>query len=1123
MVYLDKESKRIKWIPLLTAFNVAVWIIGVAVATESRSPLIVGAALTVTEIAINAALPLVTWHQVSFIDNRRFVRMILWLQTFAVVPVILFILFQGYRAVEYINGEIHLVLIKTPAFYFALLFSIISPLLNCLIVVRIVIPLGYTRDIRQGIRWIVSFVIGIVWLVIRFYFPATYRYGCFMVFFLLLNSFFYRERYQPAITSITNLANYIYYMAKTPLLVLAQDRKILLANNSALGFFKKDQAELIGMDITDIFDFENKVLFFSKTSRTGNHINRIEVKLPNSNTTCEIDITYIYDKYKEFYCAILFISDISEKVNLIAKLEEAKHKAELANQAKSTFLANTSHEIRTPMNAIIGMSELILRENVSPEVYEYTMSIKQAGANLLSIINDILDFSKIESGKMEIIPVHYYFRSVINDVINIIRIRAIENSLVFVTNIDSTLPNDLIGDEVRIRQVLLNLLGNAVKYTEHGFIKLSITADKITDGQEFMLSMAVEDCGIGIKEEDLDKVFGEFIQVDMMANKGVEGTGLGLAIAKRLCRAMGGDITVQSTYGTGSVFTARIPQKTYSAECFAGIEDPEKKPVLVYENRNINADSICWSLKDLGVYHTLVTTEEQFLEVLDQENAGADKKYAFVFVAQALYEQVRPVLDARNFEIHPVLLADYGSESGLHNIRFLALPAHTLSIANILNHKTETRNYAEAGKISVMFTAPSARVLVVDDITTNLKVAQGLLMPYNMVIDTCTTGAASIELVKKNKYDLVFMDHMMPGMDGIEAAAAIRAWENEYSPEFSKGTPIIALTANAISGMKELFLERGFDDYLAKPVEMFKLHQILKKWIPREKQIMEQSRYKDDENTPSSVIFKGKEIQGIDLAAGMDRYKNDSVYLEILRSYAASMPDFLDALRGVSMETLEGYAITVHGIKGASYQICADEAGKEAELLEAASRVKDWKTIEARNGNFIRLMEGLLQGMDRFLAEQEEGLRHENPGDRRTTMSEQEKKKIILAVDDMPLNLAAIRTILCNDFDIRLAKSPVAALTMLNTVKVDLVLADIEMPEMSGFEFVERLRNNPEHPEQKDIPVIFVTSHETPDILERMASCCAGYVFKPVIPRILLEKVNSTLEAGRAKKNSIPG
>jgi signal transduction histidine kinase/CheY-like chemotaxis protein len=984
MVHLGRKSAKIYWESMLLSADIAVWIVGIALVMENRSPLMTGIGITMTEIAINAIFPLVTCYQIFLGGTSRYIRKILWGQIFTALLISVLIFVDGYRGVGYTNGEISLVLIRTPAFYLALLFSIASILFNIHVVWKIMISTGYTRDISQSIHWIVGFSIGLIWLILRFYFPATYKYGCLVVVFLQIDIYLYSWLYYPPVTSTTNLAHYIYSLAKTPILVLTREGKILLVNNSALSFFEKPRAELVGMDITDILDFGNLVLFFSKTAAQGNRINRVGAKALNNHAACEIDITYIYDKYQEFYCAILIIGDITDKINLISELEEAKRRAEMANNAKSTFLTNTSHEIRTPMNAIIGMSELILREDISPEVYEYTMGIKQAGANLLSIINDILDFSKIESGRMEILPVHYYFRSVINDVINIIRVRTTEKSLVFVTNIDSALPNDLIGDEVRIRQVLLNLLGNAVKYTEQGFIKLSITVEENSPGKDFVLVIEVEDCGIGIKEEDLDQVFGEFIQVDMAANRGVEGTGLGLAITKRLCRAMGGDVTVRSVYGKGSVFTARIPQKVYSDECFAEVENPREQTVLLYEDRSISADSMCWSLDNLGVAYTLAATEEEFLEALRREDDPAGKKYAFIFAVQALYEKIRPALEARQIESRMVLLADYGSESGIHHIRFLAMPVHTLSIANVLNHKTEVRGYIEKEKPAVRFTAPSARILIVDDITTNLKVAQGLMLPYNMIIDTCLNGPISIDLVKQNKYDLVFMDHMMPGMDGIEATAAIRAWErskregkDRQAREPETQVPIVALTANAISGMKEMFLERGFNDYLAKPIEMIKLHEILEKWIPREKQIREKGPPKSQEDAPIDFsLFDGKNVPGIDLAAGMVRYKDGHVYLEILRSYFSTMPELLNIIKGfefvlrkASGEELKRYVVTVHGIKGSSYQICANEAGKQAENLEKAAKAGDWDRIEAEGGPFIKTMEDLLLSLGELLAE----------------------------------------------------------------------------------------------------------------------------------------------------------
>jgi CheY-like chemotaxis protein len=426
---------------------------------------------------------------------------------------------------------------------------------------------------------------------------------------------------------------------------------------------------------------------------------------------------------------------------------------------------------------------------------------------------------------------------------------------------------------------------------------------------------------------------------------------------------MGGDITVHSEYGKGSVFTARIPQRLHSGERFAAVENPGEKPALVYEDRGISADAIRWSLDNLVVPHTLVTTEEGFREAMACGGAGEYAgEYAFAFIAYPLYERVRPVFEALDDGPHPVLLADYGSEPGIHHLRLLTLPAHTLAIANILNHKPESRSAGE-GRSAVKFTAPSARVLIVDDIATNLKVAQGLLVPYDMIIDTCLSGPVSIELLKKNKYDLVFMDHMMPGMDGAEAVRIIRNMDGD---DYFKQVPIVALTANAVSGMKEMFLQRGFNDYLAKPIEMFKLHEILEKWIPGEKRTKPKDRPEAGVHTG---MFDGKRIDGIDLAAGTKRFGDGPVFLEILRSYAGSIPDFLDALKNVSRENLDAYAVTVHGIKGSSFQICAGGIGKEAEILEAAAKAGDWETVSARNDAIIGAMETLLGNLEVLLAE----------------------------------------------------------------------------------------------------------------------------------------------------------
>jgi len=670
----------------------------------------------------------------------------------------------------------------------------------------------------------------------------------------------------------------------------------------------------------------------------------------------------IVTPYSQFYHDLYVSAQILVALGLVLalslcfillRLSAAKIRADEESKLKSTFLASMSHEIRTPMNAITSMAELLLRGNLSDEARGYAQDIKHAGNNLVSIINDILDFSKIEAGKLEIIPVKYLLSSLINDTVNIICMRIGEKPLRFFTNIDGNIPNSLIGDEVRLRQILLNLLSNAVKYSEKGHIGLTITADK-RDDKQVWLKIAISDTGKGIKPEDQAKLFDEFVQVDAKKNRGIEGTGLGLAITRRLCIAMNGEIAVESEYGKGSVFTAIIPQTIESETPFAEVEEPEKKKVLVYEGRLIYAKALCWSLENLRVPFTMVTNFDDFTAALPRE------EWFYVFSGYGLYEKIKPVMENTAFLNNKKppfsLMVERGAEAFIPDVRFLSLPVQSLSIANILNDKADSRSYFDntgTGGV-IRFAYPEARILVVDDIATNLKVAKGLLAPYSVMVDTCFNGLQAIEMVKqaflqKREYDIVFMDHMMPEMDGIQATAEIRALEDG----FFKTVPIIALTANAVVGMREVFIEKGFNDFLSKPIDVNKLDEALERWMPKEKRAKNNSPL----STPDSQLPL---IPGVDTAKGIALTGGTpEAYREVLIIFREDAQERLPLLQTApAADALPAFVTQIHALKSASASIGAAELSAHAAALEAAGKAADLAFIKE---NLPVFAEGLSQ------------------------------------------------------------------------------------------------------------------------------------------------------------------
>jgi len=644
----------------------------------------------------------------------------------------------------------------------------------------------------------------------------------------------------------------------------------------------------------------------------------------------------------------------------ITDIHSALQAAERSNRAKTNFLAKMSHEIRTPMNAIIGMSELILRDEITKETRERVNEIRHAGGNLLSIINDILDFSKIESGVMEILPVNYNFSALITDVIGIIRMRLIEKPILFAVNVDCNIPDALIGDEVRIKQMLLNLLSNSCKYCEKGAITLKITHEFI-DSNTVMLFFEVTDTGIGIKEEDAGKLFDDFVQVDRIRNKSVEGTGLGLAITRSFCRAMGGDIYFTSVYGEGSTFKIKVPQKFFDIDDyipFARIEDTGKdKTALIYETREVYAASVCASMENLGIKHRLVTSQSKFLE--EAENGD----YTIFFISSFMFDMVGKMVRKLEREVKLILLAEYGQISIENDMaKTLFMPAHAADIAGIFNNRLKDDDY-QSKRRGARFIAPTARVLVVDDITTNLMVAEGLMSPYKMKVDLCSSAKEAIDAVIANDYDIVFMDHMMPEMDGVEATLKIRSLKvgekSKRHGEYYMQLPIVALTANAVSGMKEMFLENGFQDFIAKPIDINKLDIILDNLLPQSKR---EAYVESKEAAAESPAFK---IEGIDVKSGI--YMTGGSAKNYLKTLGIFRDDSIKktAILRTCLESgdMPLYATHVHALKSAAASIGAARVSNLARSLEAAAKNGDREFVSKNTERFIEELNLLLESI----------------------------------------------------------------------------------------------------------------------------------------------------------------
>ena len=539
------------------------------------------------------------------------------------------------------------------------------------------------------------------------------------------------------------------------------------------------------------------------------------------------------------------------------QLKESADTAVAAGQAKSQFLAQMSHEIRTPINAIIGMNEMILRECRDASILKYSNNVAQASDILISLINDILDFSKIESGKMELIEENYTLDELIKNLINMIKPRAAKKNLDFTVKVNENIPNELFGDSMRIRQIVVNLLTNAVKYTQVGGIIFDVDMKEISS-DEVILKFRVKDTGIGIKEEDKLKLFKDFERFDSKNNKNIEGTGLGLAITSKLVNMMNGKIDVESKYGEGSTFTVILPQKIIGTDLIGNFEEKTKSP------------------------------------------------------------------------------------------------------------KTNQNNYA------VDFIAPDAKVLVVDDNEMNLLVVTNLLKATKIQVETAISGMVALKKLSENHYDIIFLDQMMPSLDGIQTFKLAKDMKDNKS----KDSPVIALTANAISGAREMFLKEGFTNYLAKPIDVKLLEEMLVEYLPIEKikappeETDNKTENADNKNIkPLDSYEYLNPALGLQYSAGMD-----DMYRNVLTMFCNLKEGKKEKIEeAFKNKDWNNYTTFVHALKSTSLSIGGEKLSESAKQLETSGKIlispssselekhEAVEYIKAHNAEVIELYDKLVE------------------------------------------------------------------------------------------------------------------------------------------------------------------
>ncbi len=636
------------------------------------------------------------------------------------------------------------------------------------------------------------------------------------------------------------------------------------------------------------------------------------------------------------------------------RLNETIEDLKVAEESKDDFLANVSHEIRTPINTICGISEIVLREDLTEGMQENVYTIQNAGRNLLSVVSDILDFSELQSGNVELVEESYNLSSTINDVINISLAKIYEKPLELLVDCDTNIPAGLLGDEQKLRRVIMNLVGNAIKFTINGCVCIKMTCRRESYG--INLVVTIKDTGIGMTRESLEKLFTSFNQVDTKRNRREEGIGLGLAISQAIVNKMGGFLSIRSEYGKGTEVQFVVPQKV----------ENDTPIVSVYNAQDMNV-AICVDMEQFEAGAVREEYSRIILRIIEQLNLKARvcrdlnelrrraerEGFTHIFISMWEYQGEQEYFDQLSAKCKVIVVIDQIHEKRITNPRLqkIVKPIYLLNVVSALNGEALRSGVTEAYHLyHERFIAPEARILVVDDNIMNIRVLEGLLKPYQITVVVATSGRQALDKIEAQNYDFVFMDHMMPEMDGIETLHHIRKKPGSYFRE----VPIIALTANAIAGTREMYLREGFQDYVAKPIELSVLERVLKRHIPENKIIKVLEETPIGEPVPQDTKKSEFVIGDFDVEKAISYCGSLENYIEALRMHYEDGEKNCEKIQHYfDCRDWKNYTILVHALKSSMASIGVTHLSALAKAQEFAGKAEDVQTLLKNHDELI--------------------------------------------------------------------------------------------------------------------------------------------------------------------------